>query len=126
MQVWLYRASLLFAVLLQLMSTHRSYLILEQDAAVDKSTIFWDDASEASMLQKADHAESQLRAYIYPIPGEAGRADLQQGVLSHFQLESSYYQFLQTENKSHHISLVTDPAQANAFFIDHHMLHLNR
>lgn len=78
--------------------------------------------SHASIHEKCKKAEESLRIYIYPIPAEAGRAKLDQQILGHFQMEQEFFRFIRKEKK---ITITEDPEKANAFFIDHHMLHLS-
>lgn len=87
------------------------------------SSVFWNNVGDEEVARKCDKAESQLRLYIYPIPAGAARANTESSILAHFMLEVGFFRYLLKQQK--HVTVTSDPSNANAFFIEHHMIHLS-
>ena len=118
-------ALLLLLLLLGIVGRARPYAILHNTTANPaEASPFWNGTSEDEVLALAGRAEAGLRIYIYPIPASATRANTESNqILSHFMMEQHFFRHLRNQHKS--MLVEDDPAKANAFFIDHHMLHLS-
>lgn len=86
------------------------------------TSIFFNNETDETLIEKCRIAEDALRIFIYPIPEEAGITSTD-NVLLHFTMETHFYKYLKSQQKR--VVVVPSPDTANAFFVDHHMLHLS-
>ena len=98
---------------------------------ISGESIFFDFKDDNDLLEMIQHAESQLRIHIYPIPSN-DLSKSESDLMGHFRIENLYRKYLKAlkshvgEDDPRHNMVVDDPSQANAFIIDNDYMRLTK